>query len=255
VQAIEPINDFIDFPPKEEILARLRAVDESSQGLEELYQGIADRLAAKTYERSASAFILIEVMYDFEESHGADMSYLLPRYVLSLTGDRDLALSALGAFNEIKDAIRLQQPAEQPQAAPGARTARSEPAEERGRGPNGAIAVAASQPTPQPTPLPTPQPPPPTIPPPPEPVDQMMAKLQTAQKALADLGLSTRVSIDLASRRPGRERVSRTLQDIASLRGAMRRFEELLSEAELQVLEAAGVLWEEEIEERRGRRR
>jgi len=45
-------------------------------------------------------------------------------------------------------------------------------------------------------------------------------------------------------RRPSRDRVSRTLQDIASLRGALRRFEELLSQAELQVLEAAGVLWE-----------
>lgn len=71
-----------------------------------------------------------------------------------------------------------------------------------------------------------------------------MNKLQTAQKALADLGLSTRVSIDLAMRRPSRDRVSRTLQDIASLRGALRRFEELLSDAELRVLEAAGVLWE-----------
>ena len=71
-----------------------------------------------------------------------------------------------------------------------------------------------------------------------------MQKLQTAQKAVADLGLSTRVSIDLTTRRPTPDRVSRTLQDIASLRGALRRFEELLSRAELQVLEAAGVLWE-----------
>lgn len=76
-------------------------------------------------------------------------------------------------------------------------------------------------------------------------MDLMMSKLQTAQKALSDLGLSTRVSIDLASRRPTRERVSRTLQDVASLRGALRRFEELLSAAELQVLEAAGVLWDD----------
>jgi hypothetical protein len=58
------------------------------------------------------------------------------------------------------------------------------------------------------------------------------------------------VSIDLTTRRPTRERVSRTLQDVASLRGALRRFEELLSEAELQVLEAAGVLWDETAGER-----
>ena len=80
----------------------------------------------------------------------------------------------------------------------------------------------------------------------------MMQRLQIAQKALADLGLSTRVSIDLAMRRPSRDRVSRTLQDIASLRGALRRFEELLSQAELQVLEAAGVLWEGTAEPREG---
>src|SRR6185369_17452789 len=80
-------------------------------------------------------------------------------------------------------------------------------------------------------------------PPPPTETDVMMHKLQLAQKALVDLGLATRVSIDLSMRRPSRDRVNRTLQDITALRSAMRRFEELLSQAELQVLEAAGVLW------------
>lgn len=210
------VNDFIDFPSKDEIVARLRRMDESPR-LMPLYETIGDRLAARTYESSASAFILIEMLYEYEESAGDDMSYLLPRSVLTLTGDRDLALSALGAFNEIKDALKIQQAAQAAEAAP----------------------------------APPPSPPPETTPPPPSPrpqepseMDLMMSKLQTAQKALADLGLSTRVSIDLTSRRPTRERVSRTLQDVASLRGALRRFEELLSEAELQVLEAAGVLWD-----------
>ena len=81
-----------------------------------------------------------------------------------------------------------------------------------------------------------------------------MNKLQLAQKALVDLGLTTRVSIDLAMRRPSRDRVNRTLQDITALRAAMRRFEELLSQAELQVLEAAGVLWEGTAEPADGRR-
>ena len=205
-----PISDFIDFPAKEEIVERLLQVDESPR-LVRLYETIGERLAAKTYERSASAFILIEMLYDFEEVVGRDMSYLLPRSIFTLTGDRDLALSALGAFNEIKDAIVLQSP--------------------------------PPPPPPEPAPLPAP-------PPPPAPseetteIDQMMHKLQYAQKAVSDLGLTTRVSIDLAMRRPNRERVSRTLQDIASLRAVMRRFEELLSQAELQVLEAAGVLWD-----------
>jgi hypothetical protein len=209
-EASEPISDFIDFPTKEVIVERLRSVDESPR-LDPLYETIGERLASRTYERSASAFILIEMLYDFEETSGGDMSYLLPRSVFSLTGDRDLALSALGAFNEIKDAIKLQ-------PAPQSEKKKAAPA-----------AVAAVEP---------PAPAEPTE------MDLMMHKLQTAQKAVADLGLSTRVSIDLAARRPSKDRVSRTLQDIASLRGALRRFEELLSQAELQVLEAAGVLWE-----------
>jgi hypothetical protein len=214
----DAVSDFIDFPSKEEIVARLRAMDESPR-LMPLYEIIGERLAARTYESSASAFILIEMLYDYEESAGDDMSYLLPRSVLVLTGDRELALSALGAYNEIKDALRLQ-------------------------------TAAASQTAPPAVPVPAVEPPVPPRPASPqvkEPsdMDLMMHKLQTAQKALADLGLTTRVSIDLASRRPTRERVSRTLQDVASLRGALRRFEELLSEAELRVLEAAGVLWDE----------
>jgi len=205
-----PISDFIDFPAKEEIVERLLAVDESPR-LIRLYETIGDRLAAKTYERSASAFILIEMLYDFEEVVGSDMSYLLPRSIYTLTGDRDLALSALGAFNEIKDAIVLQAPAAPPPTVPPP------------------MPLAAPVPAPPPRPTET---------------DVMMHKLQLAQKALVDLGLATRVSIDLSMRRPSRERVNRTLQDITALRSAMRRFEELLSQAELQVLEAAGVLWE-----------
>ena len=209
-----PISDFIDFPAKEVIVERLLEVDESPR-LVQLYETIGNRLAAKTYERSASAFILIEMLYDFEEVVGSDMSYLLPRSIFTLTGDRDLALSALGAFNEIKDAIVLQAP----------------------------------QAPPPPAPPPLPASAPVLAPPPPTETDVMMHKLQLAQKALVDLGLTTRVSIDLSMRRPSRDRVNRTLQDITALRSAMRRFEELLSQAELQVLEAAGVLWEAAAEE------
>ncbi len=214
-----PISDFIDFPAKEVIVERLLAVDESPR-LVRLYETIGDRLAAKTYERSASAFILIEMLYDFEEVVGSDMSYLLPRSIYTLTGDRDLALSALGAFNEIKDAIVLHAPA----APPAGRAA----------------AVAGASPPRQPPPSNLPN------------TDPMMHKLQLAQKALVDLGLTTRVSIDLSMRRPSRDRVNRTLQDITALRAAMRRFEELLSQAELQVLEAAGVLWEGTADPREG---
>lgn len=218
-----PISDFVDFPSKEEIVDRLLTVDESPR-LVRLYETIGERLAGKNYERSASAFILIEMLYDFEEVVGGDMSYLLPRSIYTLTGDRDLALSALGAFNEIKDAIVLHGPSLEPKAETKAEAKRTAPP-----APSPVPATMAAPPAPARKPTET---------------DQMMNKLQLAQKALVDLGLNTRVSIDLAMRRPSRDRVSRTLQDITALRGAMRRFEELLSQAELQVLEAAGVLWE-----------
>lgn len=216
------MSDFIDFPPREAIVERLRAADDSSAELLPLYEIIAERLASRTYERSASAFILIELIYDFEETHGGDLTYLLPSSVFTLTGDRDLALSALGAFNEIKDAIELQARGEV-EPAPG------------------------SAPPPVSAPATPAQPPPAATGPfTPSETDVIMSQLQSAQKTLADLGLSTRVSIDMTMRRPSRQRVSRTLQEISSLRGALRRFEELLSQAELHVLEAAGVLGEGE---------
>jgi hypothetical protein len=248
----ETITDFIEFPPRDAILSKLREIDDSSEDLEELFQGIAERLAARTYERSASAFILIELVYDFEESHDGEWSFVLPRAIMSLTGDRDLALTALSAFNEIKDAIG---PSAEPTAERGGNGA-------SGTGPSGdagderrqeaSVAeletqelfreVETSGEAPIAAPEPQPEPAAPSE------SDLLMAQLQNAQKALSDMGLSTRVSVDLAMRRSSKDRVSRTLQDISALRTALRRFEELLSRAELQVLESAGLLWGDEEE-------
>lgn len=253
----ETITDFIEFPPRDEILSKLREVDDSSEELGELYTVIADRLAARTYERSASAFILIELVYDFEENHGGEWSYVLPRAIMALTADRDLALTALSAFNEIKDAIGPSEadlaevPPEAPTEVPSEAEPESEPKteamaaaeletnelfaedaavpgteSEAGEGVTGAPPEAEA----------------------PSESDLLMVQLQNAQKALTDMGLGTRVSIDLAMRRSTRDRVSRTLQDISALRTALRRFEELLSRAEIQVLESAGLLWGDEEE-------
>ena len=249
----ETITDFIEFPPRDAILSKLREIDDSSEDLEELFQGIAERLAARTYERSASAFILIELVYDFEESHDGEWSFVLPRAIMSLTGDRDLALTALSAFNEIKDAIG---PPAEPTAARGGGNGASgtAPLGEAGdeRRQEASVAELETQElfreveTAEEAPIAAPEPQP--EPAAPSESDLLMAQLQNAQKALSDMGLSTRVSVDLAMRRSSKDRVSRTLQDISALRTALRRFEELLSRAELQVLESAGLLWGDEEE-------
>lgn len=256
----ETVTDFIEFPPREAIVSSLREMEDSSAELEELYETIGDRLGDRTYERSASAFILIELVYDFEEGHDGEWSYILPQAIMTLTDDRDLALTALSAFNEIKDAIgpsEIEEPvdAEGPEIEAemeGEPATEGEPVESEEELSEAELETRelfgeeeeddgeTLPPSPE-----TDAPSTPEIRVPSE-ADLLMSQLQNAQKALSDMGLGTRVSIDLAMRRSTRERVSRTLQDISALRTALRRFEELLSRAELLVLESAGLLWEDE---------
>lgn len=249
----QTITDFIEFPPREAILSKLREADDSSEEIEELYGVIADRLAARTYERSASAFILIELVYDFEETHEGEWSYVLPRAIMSLTGDRDLALTALSAFNEIKDAIgpseaEVSELVPEPEEEADVPTEPSEDAPEERAGDRASVERETRELFGEDAAEPEPAEPPPREADAPSESDLLMAQLQNAQKALSDMGLGTRVSIDLAMRRSTKDRVSRTLQDISALRTALRRFEELLSRAELQVLESAGLLWGDEEE-------
>ncbi|MDX1631418.1 MAG: hypothetical protein R3234_06135 [Thermoanaerobaculia bacterium] len=245
----QTVTDFIEFPPRDTIVSSLRKMEDSSAELEDLYETIGDRLGDRTYERSASAFILIELVYDFEEGHEGEWSYILPQAIMTLTEDRDLALTALSAFNEIKDAIgpaEVEEPAEaEPSVEP--EGTEGEPVEEE--------LTEAELETRELFDDEDEEDGVPETPPEdeasstreirvPSEADLLMSQLQNAQKALSDMGLGTRVSIDLATRRSTKERVSRTLQDISALRTALRRFEELLSRAELMVLESAGLLWE-----------
>ena len=70
----------------------------------------------------------------------------------------------------------------------------------------------------------------------------LMLDLMRAQKGVTDAGLSTRVSIELTLSRPGRKVVGNTLREIGELRSRLRRFEELLRDAEERILESIGVL-------------
>jgi hypothetical protein len=205
-------TEFLDFPPGDEIRSLLRGVDDAAEDLEPLREAIANRLGDRTYERSAAAFLLIETIYDFEDKAQRELSYLLPRCVYVLTGDRDLALSALSAYNEIKDAFRQQGPVvmEDPEAE---------------------LFLEEDEDCDDTVPIPTVENPDMV-----RRADELLSELQGAQKSLIDSGLSARVSLDLTARRPTPERRVRTQEDLDRLRLALRHFESLIEGAELEVL-------------------
>ena len=69
-----------------------------------------------------------------------------------------------------------------------------------------------------------------------------MLELQQAQKRVADLGLTTRASIEQTLARPNKSTVSPTLRQISKLRSYLLQFEELLRESEQKILQSIGVL-------------
>ncbi len=219
-------TEFLDFPSEAEILTLLEGLDSTSEDLGGLFRSIAGRLGARTYERSAAAFLLIESIYDYQDVVGRELSYLLPRCVFALTGDRDLALSALSAFNEIHDALRLQGPmVVEPEPDriddPGLDAARAQDAHD---------AAVLDDTVPVPPPITN------------ESgsghsrADEALAELQVAQKEVADAGLSARISLDLSARRPTPERLRRTQQDLDLLRASLAGFSRLIESAEVELL-------------------
>lgn len=211
----DPTSNFIAFPDRGEILQKLRSIEGYQSAIEPLFAQIADRLAVKAYDRSAFVFILIEMVYELEEESGQDFDVLLPRAVLALSGDIHLAATASDAFQEIKEAIG-------PSTAAGADRDDAEP--------------------PPVTELPST----PDLLAPRTSVNEvqlvLMTDLQSVGKRVSDLGLSTRMLVEMALSHPSHDNVRWSLQEISSLRAELRCFEELLSESEERILEAAGVL-------------
>lgn len=110
-------GSFIHFPPHGEILARLRAIESLLAELSPLFDPLAQRLGDKAYDRFAFVFILIEMIYELEESCGGNFRALLARLVLALTDDVELTRTALGAFEEIRQTLEPAPAAEQEAAA------------------------------------------------------------------------------------------------------------------------------------------
>lgn len=234
----EAPSTFVSFPEKDEVLDKLRSMDGYKPEHEPLFRLAADRLALKAYDRSAFVFILIELIYEFKGIYGGPMTDLLARSVLALTRDSELAQSALDAYDEIHATLEPDEP-EPETAAEEPREPAAESKPDDGADTDGldesfldeAFPVSEDE-TIGPY-LPRPRSPK---------QEKLMEDLQEAQKELVDLGLSTRMAIELTLNRPSRDEVSHTLREIETLRSVLRRFDALLAESQTQILEETGVL-------------
>lgn len=230
-------SPFVDFPDKDAVLAKLRSVESSETELDPLWRLIAERLAEKAYDRSAFAFILIELVYEFEEVAGVEWGKLLHEIVMVLTEDEELAASTLEAYHEIKASLEPEAPEPKPEKGPETEhetkpTALKAEPESSGLidappapgAPVGTFAARRRSPE----------------------QERLMLSLQDAQKEIVDMGLATRMSIDMALSRPNHESVNHTLREISALRDHLEDFEKLLRESETRILEKIGVLDREE---------
>lgn len=201
--AASETSSFVEFPDRQGILEVLRSIEVYETGMEPMFHLVAERLASQAYDRSAFVFILLELIYEFEEDT-ITFSDLLGRMVFALAGDLDLVGEALEAFEEI--CVTL---------APGPGAAEAEDGEEE------SVADLWSGDADH---------------------EHLMLELQQTQKRVLDFGLATRVSIEMALTRPSKANVKQTLRDMTELRQNLLRFEELLRESEQRLLEAIGVL-------------
>lgn len=99
------MTSFLTFPPKDEIIARLREVEELTLPTQHLFEEIGVRIGSRTLDSAAFTFLLMELIHEHEVSWARDLGYLLPRTIVALTGDHDLARTAQRAFEEIKETL------------------------------------------------------------------------------------------------------------------------------------------------------
>lgn len=204
-------SSFVEFPNRKRLLDRLYSLEVYEHNMDPMVRLVADRLEGKAYDRSAFVFILLELIYEYEQD-AISFSDLLGHIVFALTEDLDLVGEALEAFEEIRATL---EPVGEPDAV--------------------LEAAAVEEPLPPPEDAQD-------IFDPAKDQERLMLELQQAQKGVADLGLTTRASIEQALARPNRTNVGQTLRQIAKLRSGLLQFEELLRESEQKILRSIGVL-------------
>ena len=246
MQDREQDQNFVRFTDREDIFEALCKTESYDPDFEPLYALTAERLAHKAYDSSAFVFILIELIYEFEVA-AQTFSRLLSEFVLSLTDDIYLAASALDAYQEVRATLEVEEPeidtAEEP-SPPTSISPAGNDAEESAVDDDEVVtrviptrkgdasAKAESRPSSEATTAPGEDSDP----------ESLMVDLQLAQKRITDLGLSTRMALEMTLVRPDRTSVRQTLTKVHSLRTALRHFEELLGQSEDRILESIGVL-------------
>ncbi|MDA8018605.1 MAG: hypothetical protein MPN21_14285 [Thermoanaerobaculia bacterium] len=202
-------SSFVEFPNRKRLLERLYGIEVYEHNMDPMVRLVADRLQGKAYDRSAFVFILLELVYEYEQD-AISFGDLLGHIVFALTEDLDLVGEALEAFEEIRATLEPSGDVEE----------RDAPALE-------------------------PLPPPDDVSDLWDPVadqEQLMLELQQAQKRVADLGLTTRASIEQTLARPNKSNVGTTLRQVSRLRSRLLQFEELLRESEQKILQSIGIL-------------
>lgn len=99
------IMRLLTLPAKVQVVARLRAVEEPSLPTENLFDEIGGRLGSRTLDAAGLTFVLMELIHQHEIYWAHDLGYLLPKAIIALTGDHELARTAQRAFEEIKDVL------------------------------------------------------------------------------------------------------------------------------------------------------
>lgn len=94
-------DNYVELQAESEILERLRAIEGESRARDLVFQKIAKQLDSRTLDNAAFSFLLMEMLHRFEWALGEDAGQFLPKCILALTGDSDLATSARQAYNEL----------------------------------------------------------------------------------------------------------------------------------------------------------
>ncbi|MDH3255126.1 MAG: hypothetical protein OEM62_09055 [Acidobacteriota bacterium] len=95
------MSSYLEFPGREALLERLRRIDAGWPPREGVFEAIAAQLAERTVDSAAFSFILIELLHRQKDAVGENLATFLPKCILALTDDEELAHSARAAYEEL----------------------------------------------------------------------------------------------------------------------------------------------------------
>ena len=98
---VQMMSSYLEFPDRDALLERLRRIDAGWPPREGVYEAIAMQLAGRTLDSAAFSFILIELLHRQKDAVGENLASFLPKCILALTEDEELAHSAREAYEEL----------------------------------------------------------------------------------------------------------------------------------------------------------